>query len=74
MARMTRKHNDSNVLCLGGRISGEHMIQDIVDNWLLHDFDGGRHAISLGLVAHAEEEMTGPPSRGLSQARPDEML
>jgi len=57
MARMTRMHNNSNILCLGGRISGEYQIQDIIDKWLGTEFEGGRHSISLGLVAQAEKEM-----------------
>ena len=50
MAKMTRKHNDSNVLCLGGKITGEFEIYDIVDNWLHNEYEGGRHDISLGLI------------------------
>ena len=57
MARMTRMHNNSNILCLGGRISGEYQIQDIIDKWLGTEFEGGRHSISLGLIAGAEEEL-----------------
>jgi len=50
MAKMTRRHNDSNVLCLGGKITGEFELRDIVDNWLDNEYEGGRHDISLGLV------------------------
>ena len=42
-ARMTRLHNDSNVLCLGERITGAGLALDIVDVWLRTDFEGGRH-------------------------------
>lgn len=42
-ARMTRMHNDSNVLCLGERITGVGLALDIVDIWLKTDFEGGRH-------------------------------
>ena len=42
-ARMTRMHNDSNVLCLGERITGTGLALDIVDVWLRTDFEGGRH-------------------------------
>lgn len=55
MAKMTRQHNDSNVLCLGGRITGIFELIDIVDIWLAHEFIGDRHAISLGLIAAQEE-------------------
>ena len=42
-ARMTRLHNDSNVLCLGERITGAGLALDIVDIWIRTEFEGGRH-------------------------------
>ncbi len=42
-ARMTRMHNNSNVLCLGERITGTGLALDIVDTWLKTEFEGGRH-------------------------------
>lgn len=42
-ARMTRKHNDSNILCLGERVVGHGLALDIVDTWLVTEFEGGRH-------------------------------
>lgn len=42
-ARMTRMHNDSNILCLGERITGAGLALDIVDIWLKTEFEGGRH-------------------------------
>lgn len=42
-ARMTRMHNNSNILCLGERITGSGLALDIVDIWLNTDFEGGRH-------------------------------
>jgi len=57
MGRMTRAHNDSNILCLGGKITGINEILDIVENWLNTPFEGGRHNISLGLIKDAEELM-----------------
>lgn len=42
-ARLTRQHNDANVLCLGGRVIGDALAQDIVDQFLDHSFEGGRH-------------------------------
>ena len=59
MGRMTRAHNNSNVLCLGGRITGLFEALDILDTWLATEYDGGRHDISLGLIAQAEEAMIG---------------
>ena len=56
MARMTRQHNDSNVLCLGGKITGVFELIDIVDTWLSESFIGGRHTLSLEIIARQEEE------------------
>jgi ribose 5-phosphate isomerase B len=54
MGRMTRAHNNSNVLCLGGKTTGVLEAIDILDAWLATEFEGGRHCISLGLIAEAE--------------------
>jgi len=43
-ARMSRQHNDANVLCVGARIVGTGMAIHIVDAFLSATFEGGRHA------------------------------
>jgi ribose 5-phosphate isomerase B len=50
MAKMTRAHNDSNILCLGGKITGVFEALDILEAWLTAEYEGGRHSISLGLL------------------------
>ena len=42
-ARMSREHNDANVLCLGARVVGPGLALEIVRSWLTTDFAGGRH-------------------------------
>lgn len=42
-ARATRAHNDANVLCLGQRVVGPGLAEDIVDVFLQTQFEGGRH-------------------------------
>lgn len=42
-ARMSREHNDANVLCLGERVTGPGIAEEIVRTWLSTQFDGGRH-------------------------------
>ena len=42
-AKMSRIHNDSNILCLGGRRNSIEEIKEIVDTWLTTEFEGGRH-------------------------------
>jgi ribose 5-phosphate isomerase B len=53
-ARMTRAHNNANILCLGGRCIGLFEALDMLDVWLKTPYEGGRHDISLGLIAEAE--------------------
>ena len=55
-AVLTRAHNDSNILCLGGRVIGEYVALDILKAWLETDYMGGRHDISLGLIREIDEE------------------
>jgi len=43
-ARLTREHNDSNVLAMGGFIVAPEMAKKITDTWLAAKFQGGRHA------------------------------
>jgi len=49
-ARMTRMHNDSNILCLGERITGKGLALDIVDIWLKTKFEAGRHQKRLDMI------------------------
>ena len=49
-ARMTRMHNDSNILCLGERITGVGLAIDIVDIWLNTPFEGGRHQRRIDMI------------------------
>ena len=57
MGKMTRAHNDSNVLCLGGKITGVFEALDILEAWLTTPYEGGRHNISLGLISQAEKAL-----------------
>ena len=43
MAKLTREHNDANILALGARIVGDVLALDIVDEFLSASFEGGRH-------------------------------
>jgi len=50
MARMARKHNDAQVLCLGARVLGFGLALDIVHAFLESEFAGGRHARRVGKI------------------------
>ncbi len=43
-ARLTRQHNDANVICMGERLMGIEVAKDALDAWLEARFEGGRHA------------------------------
>lgn len=47
-ARLSRQHNDANVLVMGGRIIGVEVAKDCVDVFLATAFEGGRHARRVG--------------------------
>ncbi len=42
-ARMSRRHNDANILVIGGRVIGDILALEIVETWLESPFEGGRH-------------------------------
>ena len=43
LAKMSRRHNDANILVLGGRVIGDILALEIVQTWLDTPFEGGRH-------------------------------
>ncbi len=55
MARMARKHNDSNLLCLGQRVIGTDHALSIVDTFFSTEFEGGRHEHRVHLIENIEE-------------------
>jgi ribose 5-phosphate isomerase B len=54
LAELSRRHNDANVLAMGGRIVAPALAKEIVRLWLATPFDGGRHAQRLEQVAQIE--------------------
>ena len=55
-ARMTRMHNDANVLCFGGRVVGAGLACDMVDLFVDTEFEGGRHQARVDLLADIEKD------------------
>lgn len=55
-ARMTRRHNDAQVLCMGGRVIGPGLALDIVDAFVEGAFDGGRHKRRVDKMMTMENE------------------
>lgn len=53
-AKMTKQHNNSNIICMGGRVIGRELAFMIVDAWLDTEFEGGRHQNRIDKI-HAME-------------------
>ncbi|MBA4189672.1 MAG: ribose 5-phosphate isomerase B [Planctomycetaceae bacterium] len=60
-AELSRRHNDSNVMCLSADLIGEEQIEKMVQAWLVTDFEGGRHARRIEKVAAYEKAHETPP-------------
>lgn len=54
-ARLSRNHNDANVLAMGARLIGLEMGKAIVDEWLVAEFEGGRHVGRIEKISRYEE-------------------
>lgn len=54
MAKMSREHNDANILALGGRVVGPGLALDIVETWLNTPFAGGRHKTRVDKISEVE--------------------
>ena len=55
-ARMTRQHNDTNMMALGAAVVGPMLAMEIVDTWLDTEFEGGRHQRRVDKVMALENE------------------
>lgn len=53
-AKMTRIHNNSNVLALGARVIGVELAKEIVTAWLDAEFEGGRHQVRVDMITALE--------------------
>ncbi len=49
-AKMSRLHNDANILTLGGRVLGEDLAAEIVKVWIQTEFEGGRHQRRVDMI------------------------
>jgi ribose 5-phosphate isomerase B len=59
-ARLARRHNDANVLSLGGRLVSEYVARAVVEAFLTTGFEGGRHLARLDQLRVIEAEECGP--------------
>ena len=58
-ARMSRLHNDSNILVIGGRTTGISTAFDILETWLTTQYEGGRHALRLKKISDLDNNRRG---------------
>ena len=56
-AEMSRRHNDSNVLCLSADLLGERLIDRMIELWLVTPFEGGRHARRVDKITALERQV-----------------
>jgi len=54
-AKMSRQHNDSNILALGSRVVGIELAKLIIDEWLNTEYDGARHENRINMIRKIEE-------------------
>ena len=57
-ARMTKAHNNANMLAMGGRVVGPGLALDIVDAYLDTEFEGGRHQTRVDMLMDIEKKYT----------------
>lgn len=56
-AKFTRKHNDANIICFGGRTIGAGLACELADVFLNTEFEGGRHARRVQQIMDIENEL-----------------
>jgi ribose 5-phosphate isomerase B len=63
-ARMSREHNDANVLCMGSRVTGAGLMEEVLEAFLKASFQGGRHAGRVDKMMRLEAMAPGDPRCG----------
>lgn len=54
-AKLSRAHNDTNMLALGARVVGSELAKMIVKEWMLEEFEGGRHQCRIDMIHTIEQ-------------------
>ena len=54
-ARLSKQHNNSNIIAFGARVIGIETAKDIVDAWVGAEFEGGRHQVRVDMLGEIEE-------------------
>ena len=56
MAKLTKNHNNANIIALGGRVITPDEAEAIVEAWYTAEYEGGRHQRRLDMITAIEEE------------------
>ncbi|MBT6325272.1 MAG: ribose 5-phosphate isomerase B [Bdellovibrionales bacterium] len=56
-AKLSREHNDSNIICFGARVSTLEAIKEMTDTWLATEFSQGRHSERIELFNNLGEKL-----------------
>lgn len=56
-AKLSRSHNNTNILAFGSRVVGSELAKMIVDEWLASEFEGGRHQTRIDMISSLEGEV-----------------
>ena len=64
LARLSREHNDANVLAMGARVIAPAYAEEVVRVWLATPFEGGRHVARIEEIAGIEHEEAAGAERG----------
>lgn len=54
-ARLSKQHNNTNIICFGARVVGIEIAKMIVDEWLRTEFEGGRHQTRVDMITEIEQ-------------------
>lgn len=66
-ARMSREHNDSNILVLGGGVTDKSVAEQILETWLRTPFAGGRHQRRIDKITEIERDLGTEIKRNFSR-------
>ena len=56
MAKLTKNHNNANIIALGGRVVSPEEAEKIVEAWYTAEYEGGRHQRRLDMISRIEDE------------------
>ncbi len=63
-AKLSKQHNNANILCFGARVVGMELAKMMVDEWLDAEYEGGRHSRRVQRITDYEEENWTPEEEG----------